>query len=165
MNFIENIKDRARKQIKSIVLPEAEDLRILKAAEVALEEKYANIILIGNKEKILESAKVNNIDIEEAEIIDPRTSENYERYVKIFYELRKHKGITIEEAKKIVLDPVYFGMLMVKDEETNIENGSRCKIGFCFFCYGSTRLRIWFKWNIHIWRFGIKCESKCRRII
>ena len=54
MNFIENIKDRARKQIKSIVLPEAEDLRILKAAGVALEEKYANIRLIGNKEKILE---------------------------------------------------------------------------------------------------------------
>ena len=52
MNFIESIKERARKDIKTIVLPEAEDLRILKAAEVAIKEKYANIVLLGNKNKI-----------------------------------------------------------------------------------------------------------------
>ena len=118
MDFIENIKNRARNQIKSIVLPEAEDVRILKGAEVALKEKYANIILIGNKQNILEKAKNNEIDINAAEIIEPKTSEKYEKYVNLFYELRKHKGMTIEKAKEIVLDPVYFGMLMVKDDET-----------------------------------------------
>lgn len=118
MDFIENIKNRARNQIKSIVLPEAEDVRILKGAEVALKEKYANIILIGNKQNILEKAKNNEIDINAAEIIEPKTSEKYEKYVNLLYELRKHKGMTIEKAKEIVLDPVYFGMLMVKDDET-----------------------------------------------
>lgn len=118
MNFIENIKQRARKDIKTIVLPEAEDIRILKAAEIALKEKYADIILIGNQKQIIEKSKKNNIDIEEAEIIEPEKSENFEKYVNLLYELRKNKGMTIEKAKEITKDPVYFGMLMVKDEET-----------------------------------------------
>lgn len=121
MNFIETIKNRARKDIKTIVLPEAEDIRTLKATEVALKEKYANIILVGNKKQILNIAKTNNIDIEGAEIVDPKTSENYEKYSNLLYELRKHKGMTIEQAKQIALDPVYFGMLMVKDEETKAD--------------------------------------------
>lgn len=57
MNFIENIKNRARQEIKTIVLPEAEDIRTLKATELALKEKYANIILVGNRQEILETAK------------------------------------------------------------------------------------------------------------
>ena len=121
MNFIENIKERARKQIKTIVLPEAEDIRILKATEVALKEKYANIILIGNEKEILEKAKINNINIKGAEIIEPQESEDYEKYAKLLYELRKHKGMTIEKAKEVVLDPVYFGMLMVKDNDTKAD--------------------------------------------
>ena len=121
MNFIEGIKERARKEIKTIVLPEAEDIRTLKATEIALKEKYAKIILVGNEEKILKIAKENNIEIEEAEIVNPQTSENYEKYANLLYELRKRKGMTIEKAKKIALDPVYFGMLMVKDEETKAD--------------------------------------------
>ena len=60
MNFIETIKERARQEIKTIVLPEAEDIRTLKATEVALKEKYANIILVGNEKKIKEKAETNN---------------------------------------------------------------------------------------------------------
>ena len=121
MNFIENIKERARQEIKTIVLPEAEDIRTLKATEIALKEKYANIILVGEKEKIIELAKDNNINIEGAEIVEPQTSPNYEKYTNLLYELRKHKGMTLEQAKTIALDPVYFGMLMVKDEETKAD--------------------------------------------
>lgn len=121
MNFIENIKERARKDIKTIVLPEAEDIRTLKATEVALKEKYANIILIGNEQKILEKAKNNQIDIKGSTIIDPEISENHEKYATLLYELRKNKGMTIEKAKEITLDPVYFGMLMVKDDETKAD--------------------------------------------
>ena len=121
MNFIENIKQRARKEIKTIVLPEAEDIRTLKAAEIALKEKYANIILIGNQKEIIEKTKENNIDIEGAEIIEPEKSENYEKYANLLYELRKNKGMTIEKAREIIKDPVYFGMLMVKDEETKAD--------------------------------------------
>lgn len=121
MNFIENIKERAKKQIKTIVLPEAEDIRTLKAAEIALKEKYANIILIGNRKEILEKAKTNNINIEKAEIKEPKTSEKYEEYVQLLYELRKDKGMTLEEAKQKVLDPVYFGTLMLKDKQTEAD--------------------------------------------
>ena len=61
MEFIEQIKERARKDIKTIVLPEAEDIRILKATEKVLNEKYANIVLIGKKENILKKAETNNV--------------------------------------------------------------------------------------------------------
>lgn len=121
MSFIETLKQRARQEIKTIVLPEAEDIRTLKGAEIAIKEKYANIILVGEKEKIIELAKTNNINIEGAEIVSPQTSENHEKYAELLYELRKHKGMTLEQAKTISLDPVYFGMLMVKDEETKAD--------------------------------------------
>ena len=121
MNFIESIKERARKEIKTIVLPEAEDIRTLKAAEMTLKEKYANILLIGNKEEVLRKAEENNINIKEAQIVEPKTNQNYEKYSNLLYELRKVKGMTIEKAKELVLDPVYFGMLMVKDEETKAD--------------------------------------------
>ena len=121
MSFIETIKSRAKQQIKTIVLPEATDIRTLKATEIVLKEKYADIILVGNKEEIMNIAKTNNINIEEAKIVEPQTSPNYEKYANLLYELRKHKGMTIEQAKELALDPVYFGMLMVKDEETKAD--------------------------------------------
>ncbi len=162
MSFIEEVKQRAKKQIKTIVLPEAEDIRILKATEQVLKEQYANIVLVGKQENIEKKARENNIDIKGAEIVDPNTSEKYDEYTNLLYELRKHKGMTMEKAKELVKDPVYYGMLMVKDEKTrsrwigfrgcsfniryvktsfaNIKNCSRYEIGFRFFCYGSTRL-------------------------
>ena len=121
MNFIENIKNRAKQEIKTIVLPESEDIRTLKATQIALKEKYANIVLVGNEEIIKQKAQENNINIEGATIINPQTSENYEKYAQLLYELRKNKGMTIEQAKELVLNPVYFGMLMVKDEETKAD--------------------------------------------
>ena len=121
MNFIENIKNRAKQEIKTTVLPESEDIRTLKATQIALKEKYANIVLVGNEEIIKQKAQENNINIEGATIINPQTSENYEKYAQLLYELRKNKGMTIEQAKELVLNPVYFGMLMVKDEETKAD--------------------------------------------
>ena len=121
MSFIDEIKERAKQQIKTIVLPEAEDIRILKATEIVLNEKYANIILVGDKRKIEEKAKQNNVNIEGAKIIDPNNSPDYDKYVSLLYELRKNKGMTIENAKELVKDPVYFGMLMLKDEESKVD--------------------------------------------
>lgn len=121
MNFIENIKNRAKQEIKTIVLPEAEDIRTLKATQIALKEKYANIVLVGNEEIIKQKAQENNVNIEGATIINPQTSENYEKYAQLLYKLRKNKGMTIEQAKELVLNPVYFGILMVKDEETKAD--------------------------------------------
>ena len=121
MTFIENIKKRAKEDIKTLVLPEAEDIRILEATQQVLKEQYANIILVGNKENIEKKAKENNINIIGAEIVDPNNSEKHDEYVNLLYELRKHKGMTIEQAKELVKDPVYYGMLMVKDEQTNAD--------------------------------------------
>ncbi len=121
MTFIEEVKERARKSIKTIILPEAEDIRILEATQTILKEKFANIILIGKEEEILKKAKENNLDIANAEIINPETSAKRKEYSKILYELRKNKGMTEEQADKLILDPVYFGMVMVKDEETEAD--------------------------------------------
>ncbi len=121
MTFIEQIKERARKDIKTIVLPEATDIRILKATEKVLKEKYAKIILVGNEEEIQKQAKTNNISIEGAKIVDPEKSDLYDKYVDLLYNLRKEKGMTIEKAKELVLNPVYFGMLMLKDEEAKVD--------------------------------------------
>lgn len=115
MSFIDEIKNRAKKDIKKIVLPESEDDRTLKATSEVLKQKFAEIILVGNKEKILKRAnelKLNNV--EEAEIIDPVNSDKYDEFVEKFYELRKNKGMTIEKAKEYMLDNTYFGMMMVK---------------------------------------------------
>ena len=121
MSFIERIKERAKKDIKTIILPEAEDIRVLKATEQIIKEGYAKIVLIGEKEKIEKKANKNNIDIRKAKIINPETSEKYDEYVKLLYEIRQKKGMTIEKAKKLVKDPVHYGMLMLKDENSDVD--------------------------------------------
>jgi phosphate acetyltransferase len=121
MNFIDKIKQRAKEQIKTIVLPEAEDIRTLEATQQILQEQFANIVLIGNKERIEKKAEENNLNIKGAKIIDPVNSTQYDEYVNLLYELRKHKGMTVEKAKELVKDPVYFGMLMVKDDKTQAD--------------------------------------------
>ena len=113
--FIDEIKKRASKEIKTIILPESEDIRVLEATKQVIEEGYAKIILVGNEEKILKKAKENNINISEAKIVDPNNAKEYDEFVEILYNLRKHKGMTEEQAKELVKDPVYFGMLMLKE--------------------------------------------------
>ena len=114
MSFIETIKQRAKQDIKTIVLPEGNDIRTIEGAKIALEEGYANIILLGNEEEITKAADEHNFDISKAKIINPLNSPNYDEFVNSFYELRKNKGMTIEKAKKIIKDETYFGMMMVK---------------------------------------------------
>lgn len=114
MSFIETIKEKAKKEIKTIVLPEGNDIRTIKAASMVLEQGYANLIILGEKDKIEEMAKENNLDISKATIINPIESDKYETYVQNFYELRKEKGMTIEKARETLKDETYFGMMMVK---------------------------------------------------
>ena len=114
MDFISTIKERARKDIKKIVLPEASDVRILKAAEIALSEAYAEVVLVGNEESIKSMAGENNIDVSKAIIVDPLKSEKAAEYAEKLYDLRKEKGMTLEQAQELVKDEVYFGMMMVK---------------------------------------------------
>lgn len=119
-NSITNkIIDMAKKTHKKIVLPESEDLRVLNAASILTKEKICSVVLVGNREHILELSSKNNIDIKEIEIVQPDKSNLYESYVDKFYKLRKHKGITLEDAKKYMLDNVYFATMMVKQGDAD----------------------------------------------
>ena len=119
MSFIETLKEKAKKDIKTIVLPEATDVRVLEAADKIGKESFAKVILVGNEDEVIKKAKENNLDISKAKIVDPEKSENKEKYIETFYELRKAKGMTEEEAKNKMKDPVYFGMMMVKCEDAD----------------------------------------------
>ena len=119
MAFLEDIIKRAKEQRKTIVLPEATDIRTLKAVDLISKQDFCNVVLIGNKEEILKIANENSFDVSKAEIIEPSTSENYTEFVEAFYELRKHKGMTMEKAEELMKDPVFFGMMMVKKEKAD----------------------------------------------
>lgn len=109
-SFIDTLIDRAKADKKTIVLPEGNDERILEAAQEALAQGIANIIILGDADEI--AAKGYNL--EGATIIDPATSNKQEEFAELLYELRKAKGMTPEEAKELVKDPIHFAVLMVK---------------------------------------------------
>lgn len=119
MSFIDDIKQRAKQNIQTIVLPETDDVRVLKAAQIALEEGYSDIILIGNKEEILKLAQENHLHLENAKIVDPEHCEKFSSYANAFYELRKAKGMTLDKAKETMKNYVYFGMMMVKQGDAD----------------------------------------------
>ncbi len=111
--FLDSIKERARSDKKTIVLPESMDRRTWEAAETVLKEDIANIVIIGTPEEVAENSK--GLDISKATIIDPFNYEKTEEYLNLFVELRKSKGVTYEQAKEIVLgDYMYYACLMVK---------------------------------------------------
>lgn len=119
MSFIEDIKSRAKENIRKIILTESEDIRVLEAAVKVTKEGFAKIILIGNKEEANELARENNISIDGIEIINPETYEKYDEYVNAFYELRKAKGMTLERARETLKDNMYFGTMMVKQGDAD----------------------------------------------
>lgn len=115
MGLIESIKENAKKELKTIVLPESEDERVLKAAQMVLEEKTANVVLIGNEETINADAKACGAKIEGATIIDPKKFDGIEKYVDELVELRKSKGLSKEDATEIMTtEPRFFGCMMVR---------------------------------------------------
>lgn len=113
MGFIDDIKVRARKNIKTIVLPETEDRRTYEAAAKTLEEGNANIILVGSEEQVKE--KSAGLDISKAVVVDPKKYEKLEAYIDLLVELRKAKGMTPEKARELLTtDYITFGVMMVK---------------------------------------------------
>ena len=120
MTFIEKIKTQAKQDIKTIVLPESKDIRTLEATEIVLKEGFANIILIGNPQEIKDLAEKNNINLNGAQIINPATFEGFSRYANDLYELRKNKGMTLDQAKEILkTNNRYFATMMVKEKEAD----------------------------------------------
>jgi phosphate acetyltransferase len=115
MSYIDKIKAKAKANKKTIILPETEDTRTLLAAEDILLHGYADIILLGNKDTVLELAKSVRADVTDAIFVDPDTDDRTEELVNMFYELRKNKGMTPEKARETLLSSrTYYGVMMVK---------------------------------------------------
>ncbi|BEH00234.1 phosphate acetyltransferase [Bacteroides sedimenti] len=120
MDLINEIIARAKAERQRIVLPEGTEERTLKAADQVLADGVADIILLGNPEEIKELAtKWRLKNIEKATIIDPVNHPKKEQYAELLCELRKKKGMTMEEARKLVLDPLYLGCLIIKSGDAD----------------------------------------------
>lgn len=115
MDLLQKIKEKAKKQSKRIVLPEATEERTLRAADQIIVEELAQIILIGNPDEIkAKASKFGLSNIGKASIIDPKTHANKQKYIEIMMEIRKSKGLTADEAGKLIEDPLYLAVLMIK---------------------------------------------------
>ena len=120
MNLIEKIIERAKSNKQRIVLPEALEERTITAADKALADGLAELILLGNIDQIHALAQILGLkNIDKATLIDPATSEKREEYAQLLFELRKKKGMTIEQAREKVLDPLYFGCLIIKSGDAD----------------------------------------------
>ena len=117
--FRSMILEKAASDVKHIVLPEGEDPRMIEAAKTVTEGKFAKITLLGNVDKITNGLKAIEAPIDEMEIIDPASSDKLQTYADAFYELRKSKGITAEQALETVKDVMYFGMMMLKQDDVD----------------------------------------------
>lgn len=117
MNLLEHIVARAKSDKQRIVLPEATEERTLKAADRVLADDIANLILIGNPDEISElAAKWDLHNIGKATIVDPENNPKSEEYATLLAELRKKKGMTIEQARELVKNPLYLGCMIIKTE-------------------------------------------------
>ena len=115
LNLINQIVARAKADRQRIVLPEGTEERTLKAANMILTDEVADLILLGKPAEINELAvKWGLGNISKATIIDPETSPKHEEYAQLLCELRKKKGMTIEEARQLTNDPLFYGCLMIK---------------------------------------------------
>ena len=110
--FIDGLKAKAKADLKTIVLPEGEDIRTIKAAAMVKSEGYAKCIMLGNPDKIMAMANEEGVNIDGIQIIDP--SLGNDEFAELFYELRKNKGVTPDVAKETVKDALYYGVMMVK---------------------------------------------------
>jgi len=120
MDFIQEISNKSKRLNKRIVLPETEDGRILKAAELIHKSRLAQIILVGKESDIKKLAKDNGADISAARIIDPQTFPALDKYVQILKEKRAHKGMTAEKARgHLTKEYPYFGAMLVDQGEAD----------------------------------------------
>jgi len=112
MGFLEQIMARAKADVKTIVLPESTDLRVVKAASMLATQGIANVVLIGDEAEIKKLA--GDLDLSKVKIENPNGSPNFDKYAEAFCEIRKSKGMTIEKARETMKNPLYYGVMMVK---------------------------------------------------
>jgi len=122
MELLDRIKENAKKHNMRIVLPEGYEERTIKAADIAIKEGLARIILLGDPAEIkIHAEKLGLSNISKATIINPKSHDKKDHYIKMMVELRKSKGMTAEEASKLIEDPLYLGVLMIKNGDADGE--------------------------------------------
>lgn len=114
MSILQRIKSQAATKLQHIVLPEGEDERTIQAASRIVEERLARVTLLGDEEKIRSRAAGIGATLTNIPLLDPRRSPEFDRYAQEFYELRRAKGVTLDEARRQMGDPLYFGDMMVR---------------------------------------------------
>ncbi len=112
--ILQKIRQKAAENLQHIILPEGEDARTVRAAEICVRERIAKITLLGDEEKIRQVASAVNANLNGVEIIDHRKSNDFAKVAQFYHELRRAKGVTLEEAEQTVKDPLYFGNLLVR---------------------------------------------------
>lgn len=115
IQFLKQIREKASQRRKTIVLPESHDERVIRAAEILTKEKVASIITLGNEQKIRDTAQKIGVDLTGIRIIDPEKSDRLSDFTNIFYNKRKHKGVTIEQARETVKRDLFFAGMMVSE--------------------------------------------------
>lgn len=113
--LLNQIRTKASQRKKTIVLPESHDERVLRAAEILTKEKIASVITLGNEEKVRTAAKNLGIDLQSIRIIDPEKSDRLSDFSNYFFNLRKHKGVTIEQARETMKRDLFFGAMMLRE--------------------------------------------------
>ncbi len=114
MKLLDDIREQAKIRNKSIVLPEAHDDRIIKAASILQREGIARPLLIGKREKIEKKAADLNVSLDGVKIIDPEGYEHFSEFAESYYEKRKKKGVTLQDAEKIMVNPTFFGAMVLE---------------------------------------------------
>ena len=114
MALIDRIMEKARSNVKHIVLPEGEEQRNVQAAAKVVAQGLATLTMLGDPAKVQAVAQQTGTDLTGIEIVDPAASPKAEAYAQALYEIRKAKGMTVDEARKLVADPMYYGVMMVK---------------------------------------------------
>jgi phosphate acetyltransferase len=112
--ILEKIRQRAASDLQHIILPEGEDARTAAAAEICVRQKIAKITMLGDEEKLREAARETGANLNGVEILDHHKSADFGKTAMFYHELRRAKGITLEEAEQTVKDPLYYGNLLVK---------------------------------------------------
>ncbi|MGL1894452.1 MAG: phosphate acetyltransferase [Spirochaetaceae bacterium] len=120
MSFVSEMKNQAIKMQKSVVLPEGTEERTIQAARILIDEKICQkVVLVGNKASVEDAASKVNTSLEGITVEDPKTSTNLEKYGAEYYSLRKHKGISEQEAKDAIVDPLKWGAMMVRLDDVH----------------------------------------------
>lgn len=119
MGILERIREKAKRDCKTIVFPEGDEERTIKAAAILAGEGIARPVLLGDVEAVYRAAQKEGVDLGDIPVIDPQNSSALEDYAWALYELRKGKGVTREKAMELAKDPMYYGIMMVKLEDAH----------------------------------------------